>query len=104
MMPHEGGERAPLTGTYVPDELQPAREEASMLVMYCRQWCGDCARARKWLFDNQIDYTEIDVDPSAKARAEEINHGSLHTPTFECETGTCVDFDPERVLELVRGV
>lgn len=77
-----------------------------MLVMYCRSWCGDCARARRWLEDNDIDYVEIDVDKDteARAKAEALNEGRLHTPTFECEAGTCVDFHPDRVTELVTAL
>jgi hypothetical protein len=58
------------------------------------------------LADNGIDYVEIDVDEDAegRAKAEALNEGRLHTPTFECEAGTCVDFHPDRVAELVAAL
>ena len=69
------------------------------LVMYCRSWCGHCALARTWLEERGIPYVEIDVDADAQARerAEALNEGRLHTPTFECGTEICVDFRPERL-------
>lgn len=73
------------------------------IVMYCRPWCGDCRRARAWLDERNIDYTEVDVeaDEEAKALAAELNEGRLHTPTFVIGDGVCVDFRPERLCELL---
>ncbi len=73
------------------------------LTVYCRTWCGDCRRAKAWLDERGVPYVEIDVDEDATARAlaESLNGGMLHTPTFVCETGTCVDFRPDRLCELL---
>lgn len=74
------------------------------VVMYCRRYCGDCARARQWLDDHGIPYIEVDVeaDPSARQRAAGHNFGRLHTPTFEVGAdGVCVDFQPDRLSELL---
>jgi mycoredoxin len=73
------------------------------VIMYCRSWCGDCARARVWLAQHNVEYTEIDVeaDPSARERAAGHNDGRLHTPTFEIGEGVCVDFRPDTLCELL---
>ena len=82
-----------------------AGEEATAppLLMYCRTWCGDCARARRWLDERGIEYTEIDVedDRTAHERAAALNEGRLHTPTFECGTEICIDFRPDRLCEIL---
>jgi glutaredoxin len=74
------------------------------LIVYCRTWCGDCARARRWLDENNIPYTEIDVDADdeARERAAAHNEGRLHTPTFECGDGAVVDFRPDDVEQLLK--
>lgn len=76
---------------------------AEPLVMYCRSWCGDCARARRWLEERGVDFVEIDVETDAEARqrAADHNEGRLHTPTFECGTEICVDFRPDRLCEIL---
>lgn len=76
---------------------------AGGVVMYCRSWCPDCARARRWLDENQIPYTEIDVDDdlAARSHAEGLNEGRLHTPTFEIGSGVCVDFRPDTLNALL---
>lgn len=79
---------------------------AEGVVMYCRSWCPDCRRARDWLEANGIAYVEIDVDSDldARSRAESLNEGRLHTPTFEIGDESCVDFRPERLLELLDRI
>jgi mycoredoxin len=73
------------------------------VIMYCRSWCGDCRRARQWLDAHDIAYEEVDVEEDAEAcaRAAGHNSGRLHTPTFEIGGGVCVDFDPERLADLL---
>jgi mycoredoxin len=80
-----------------------AADEGAGVIMYCRSWCGDCARARRWLDAHNIPYTEVDVeaDLAARERAAGHNEGRLHTPTFEIGDGVCVDFRPEKLTELL---
>lgn len=77
--------------------------ETPALTVYCRTWCPDCHRAKAWLDERGVPYLEIDVDQDAEARsfAESLNEGRLHTPTFVCDAGTCVDFRPDRLCELL---
>lgn len=80
----------------------PAAAEGE-LVMYCTRYCPDCRRARQWLEEQGIPYVEVDVDAdrTARERAAGLNDGRLHTPTFERLGEVCVDFQPERLLELI---
>jgi len=88
-------------------DLDPSATTASgddpVLVIYCRSWCGDCMRAKRWLDSENVPYIEIDVDEDAegRARAEAHNFGRLHTPTFELGDEVCVDFRPDVVKKMV---
>lgn len=77
--------------------------ESGGLVMYCTPWCPDCRRAREWLKQRGVTYTEIDVssDPAAREQAASFNEGKLHTPTFQLDDDICVDFKPDRLEELL---
>ena len=81
----------------------PESTDKPQVIMYCRTWCGDCRRARAWLDEHHIAYTEVDVedDPGAHARAAAHNEGRLHTPTFEIGEDVCIDFRPDKLKELL---
>lgn len=82
---------------------QDSADSVQNLTVYCRPWCGDCMRAKQWLDRREIPYTEVDVESDSKAReyAASLNDGRLHTPTFVCDSGVCVDFRPDRLCELL---
>lgn len=73
------------------------------LVVYCRSWCGDCRKAIAWLDEHGIEYmlVDVDADDDARERAEALNEGRLHTPTFELGAESCVDFRPDRLSQLL---
>jgi glutaredoxin len=40
--------------------------------MYAVSWCGDCRKARDFLDDHGVEYTEINIDRDPEAAAEVI--------------------------------
>ena len=40
--------------------------------MYAVSWCGDCRKARDFLDDHGVEYTEIDIDRDPEAAAEVV--------------------------------
>lgn len=85
-------------------DTNQGQETQASLIVYCRSWCHDCMRAKQWLAEQGIPYTEMDVDenPEARERAAGFNEGRLHTPTFEVDGDYCVDFRPSRIKELLN--
>lgn len=53
------------------------------ITLYVRPWCGSVLRAKRWLDQQGIPYTEIDCtsDPAAIRRLEELNNGYRSVPT-----------------------
>lgn len=74
------------------------------VVMYCTSWCPDCKRARAWLKKHQIEYTEIDIDHNSKAEQQvrQWANGNRTTPTFDINGAIVVDFEVERLSELLN--
>ena len=54
------------------------------ITMYGADWCPDCKRAKKFFGEHRIEYDYINVDnnPEAQARIEEINDGNQSIPTI----------------------
>ncbi|MDR2011623.1 MAG: glutaredoxin family protein, partial [Rhodanobacter sp.] len=40
------------------------------VVLYATSWCGYCAATRRFFAQNQIEYTEYDIEESAAAQQE----------------------------------
>jgi len=88
-------------------ELEPTPLDEDLprggVVMYCNKWCPACRRARTWFESNNIDYTEIDVTRFAQAaqQVREWTGGSLTTPTFDVDGTIVVDYDVQKLHELL---
>ena len=63
---------------------------ADQIVMYGADWCGDCRRSKRFLDENKVEYTYIDVeaDTSAAAKVVEINGGAQSIPVLLFKDGT----------------
>lgn len=75
------------------------------IVMYCTPWCPDCKRARRWLGERNLPYTEVDITrtPGAEAQVKKWAKGTTTTPTFDIDGEIVVDFNEER-LKAVLGL
>jgi len=78
-------------------------EPAADVVLYCTPWCPSCGRARAFLKQHHIDYVEVDInkDRSAAARVRGWADGNETTPTLDIRGQIVVDWDRDRVAELL---
>ena len=55
--------------------------------MYSTQWCSDCWRAKNFLRERGIDFTEIDIENDASAAELVMHHngGKRRVPTFDID-------------------
>jgi glutaredoxin len=73
------------------------------VIMYCTSWCPDCRRARIWFQGRGIRHIEVDVNsnPAAAAQVRQWAGGDLVTPTFDIDGTIVVDFQPDKLAELL---
>ena len=66
------------------DETMETTETSKQIIVYSTVWCPDCKRAKRFLGEQRIPYTNIDIeqDPQAMARVEAINRGMRSIPTI----------------------
>jgi glutaredoxin len=74
------------------------------VIMYCTSWCPACRRARRFLDEHGVKYTEVDINkvPSARDRLRELTGGVLTTPTFEANGKVIVDFRQSQMERLAQ--
>ena len=73
------------------------------VVMYCTPWCPDCPKARKWLKEHNIAYTEVDIstDLAAARQVRAWGQGFQITPTFNIKGEIILDFKESAMTELL---
>jgi thioredoxin reductase (NADPH) len=73
------------------------------VVVYCTPWCPDCRRARAWLKENDIEYTEVDIstDLDAARQVRAWGGGYQISPTFEIDSEIILDFDQPKLTKLL---
>jgi glutaredoxin len=83
----------------------PAPEPQGDVILYCTPWCGACRKARAYLEENNIDYAEVNIskDRAAASLVRSLANGNETTPTFNINGTVVVDFDKDR-LDEVLGV
>ena len=74
------------------------------VVMYCTPWCPDCRKAREWLKENNITYTEVDVSTNLNAARQIRSWGDGYqiTPTFDIGGEIILDFDKPALEKLLN--
>jgi glutaredoxin len=92
-----------LTARLKKSEPAPLQLPHGGVVMYCTSWCPDCRRARLWLKEKNIPYTEVDVTtyPGASKQVRQWANGNLTTPTFDIDGIIVVDFDQKKLSSLL---
>lgn len=85
--------------------LPPAPRPAADVIMYCTSWCPGCRRARIWLKEKGIAFTEIDItkDRTAAARVRGYANGNETTPCFDVKGTIILNFDLPK-LEKALGL
>lgn len=77
----------------------------SQIVLYGVSWCGDCRRSRRLLTQEQIPYTDIDIeqDENAAIFVRQQNGGNQSVPTIIFPDGTkLVEPDNPTLLEKLK--
>jgi glutaredoxin len=87
-----------------PQKVEETKLPSGGIVMYCSKWCKDCMRAREWLRLRGLEYTEVDIyaTPGATKQVREWGGGSLVTPTFDIDGTIILDFDEDKLKEVLE--
>ncbi len=73
------------------------------VVLFCTSWCPDCKKAREWLTENKIGFSEVDVNhyPKAAKLVRNWADGNLVTPTFKIKDQIIVDYQVDKLEEII---
>jgi mycoredoxin len=78
----------------------------AQITLYCTRWCADCRRAKKFLDERGVVYSEINIDefPEAEHVVLRANNGRRKVPTIMVDGRyfACSPFDPYRLAEELK--
>jgi len=74
------------------------------VVMYCTPWCPDCRKAREWLREKSITFTEVDISTNLNAARQVRSWGDGYqiTPTFDIGGEIILDFDKSKIEKILN--
>jgi len=68
------------------------------ITMYSTNWCGDCRRAKQFLKERGVVFSEVNIDeePEAEDLVMSVNNGRRKVPTIKIGDRyfACSPFDP----------
>jgi glutaredoxin-like YruB-family protein len=75
---------------------------AKKVMVYSTSTCPFCVRAKQFLKDNNIEFTNYDVGTD-QAKAQEMmkKSGQMGVPVLDIEGQIIVGFDKERIKEVM---
>lgn len=91
-------------GRQVAEALNAASAgEEPAVVMYCTDWCPACRRARAYFKINNVPFREVNItrDRAEAARVRAWTGGYETTPTFDVRGTIVVNFNVDRLNELL---
>lgn len=76
---------------------------AAAVTVYSTSWCGYCRVAKRFLDENHIPYTEIDIeaDEDAALRIEQWNHGNRTVPTIDIDGTILTNPSPAKLRQVL---
>jgi glutaredoxin-like YruB-family protein len=86
------------------EQPKPTKPTNPKVTVYSTPSCGYCVQLKDWLRKNKIEFTDIDVSRNQEAARYIIGKsGQRGVPQTEIKGEVVVGFDPDRIMELIRG-
>lgn len=84
------------------DPIDTHQLSADQIVLYGTEWCGYCARARAFLDQAGVPYTDKDIERSPAAAREFEHLGGRGVPLIRVGAQRLHGYDPNALREALR--
>jgi peroxiredoxin len=73
------------------------------VVLYCTKWCPACRRARNLFAENNIEFSEVDINkvPEASEQVKKWADGNRTTPTFDINGTILVNWNEKELRRIL---
>ena len=80
-----------------------AADHDGKVILYATSWCGYCAKTRKLLLKNNIDYFEYDIEKSAEGNRQHKALGGRGIPVLLIKGKVIKGYNPNLIMELAKS-
>lgn len=76
---------------------------AASVTIYSTTWCGYCRIAKRFLDEQNVPYTEVDIeaDEDAALRVEQWNQGNRTVPTIDIDGQILTNPSPAKLRQVL---
>lgn len=76
---------------------------AASVTIYSTTWCGYCRIAKRFLDEQNVPYTEVDIeaDEAAALRVEQWNQGNRTVPTIDIDGQILTNPSPAKLRQVL---
>ena len=75
-----------------------AQSSTKKVILYGTTWCGYCQKTREFLAENNITYTEFDIENSDEGRRRYDAINGSGVPVLEVNSSVIRGYAPEAIL------
>lgn len=82
--------------------LEIAAQHDEDVILYATEWCGYCAKTRKFLAEKNIPYIEYDIEKSAKGAEQYSSLGGNGVPLLVVKGEIVRGYGPQQIVALLN--
>ena len=86
---------------YPPPDFAAGHE--GKVILYATSWCGYCAKTRRLLQENNIDYFEYDIEKSVEGRRQYKSLGGKIISVLLIKGKVVEGYNPNLIMELAKS-
>jgi glutaredoxin len=89
-----------------PDQsiAQPVAAKHESVILYATSWCGYCKKTRQLLSDNNVKYTEYDIETSEEGRKQHEQLGGNGVPVLDIKGTVIHGYDEDGIVSTLKGL
>lgn len=92
------------SGGLVSSPSEQVNQYPGEVVLYATSWCGYCKKTRALLRDQQIAFTEYDIEKSERGAREFKALNGRGIPLVLIDGEVVRGYDPDRILKLAQAI
>ena len=84
------------------ENIVQASAQHQEVILYATSWCGYCKKTRALLAENNIEYTEYDIEESDEGRKQHEQLGGNGVPVLDIKGTVIHGFDEDAITNTLK--